>query len=70
MVDGADAIAEDKLHQIRYLIDASRTSGVVLLVVGTSETRKLLHDTIAEAGIADIAEFQVQPLDDAQSTLL
>lgn len=66
VVDGADAAAEDKLHQLRYLIDAGRTSGVVLVAVGTSETKRLLHDTIAEARIADIAEFQVQPLDDAQ----
>lgn len=66
IIDGADAVAEGKLHQWRYLLDAGRDSGSVVVAVATSETQQALRDTIAESGLEAIGECHVSSLDDAE----
>jgi hypothetical protein len=66
IVDGADAVAEGKLHQWRYLLAAGRDSGSLVVAVATSETQKALRDTILESGLAAIGECHISLLDDAE----
>jgi hypothetical protein len=70
VVDGADALEEGKRDQLGYLVTACRTSEVVVVAVGTSETKQFIRDAIAESQVMDIEEYLVPQLDDAQINLV
>lgn len=48
VIDGADAVAEGMLEQLRYLVDAARTADVGVIAITAADNKQVLHDTVAE----------------------
>ena len=66
VVDGADAIAEDKLDTFRYLADASARADVVLVAITANDVKQLVRDEVAKRSRSDVAVFVVPPLTDTE----
>ncbi len=66
VVDGADAVAEGMLEQLRYLVDAARTAGVGVIAITAADNKQVLRDTLAERFGADVVEHVLPGLTDAQ----
>ena len=66
VIDGADAVAEGMLEQLRYLVDAARTADVGVIAITADDNKQVLHDTTAERFGADVVEHVLPGLTDAQ----
>lgn len=66
LIDGADAVSEGKLEQLRYLVDAARHSEVRILALTTNDIRKLLHDAVSERCDGPVVDHEIEVLTDAQ----
>lgn len=66
IVDAADAVAEGKLDAFRHLIDAARTSNVKVVAVTSVDSKQVVRDTLTERFGADVVEYAVAPLTDAE----
>lgn len=66
IIDGADAIAEGKAEQLRYLVDAALRSDVRVLALTSNDVRKLVYDAIADLHHVGVATFEVGALTNDQ----
>ncbi len=66
VIDGADAISEGGLEQLRYLVDAGLRADMKVIAVTANGTRQLVRDTMAERSGGEVAEYLVPPLTDAE----
>lgn len=66
IIDGADAIAEGKAEQLRYLADAALRSDVRVLALTSNDVRKVVYDAIADLHHDRVATFEIQALTDEQ----
>jgi len=66
IIDGADAIAEGRAEQLRYLVDAALRSDVRVLALTSNDVRKLVYDAIADLHHDGIATFEVGALTNDQ----
>ena len=66
VIDGADAVAEGMLEQLRYLVDAARTADVGVIAITADDNKQVLHDTVAERFGAEVVEHVLPGLTDAQ----
>ena len=67
VIDGADAVTEDKQDVFRYLVGAARASGVKVVAVTSNDSKQVatdaLHDHFKSTAVE---EYMVPPLDDAE----
>lgn len=66
VIDGADAVAEGMLEQLRYLVDAACTADIGVIAITADDNKQVLHDTVAEPFGADVVEHVLPGLTDAQ----
>ena len=66
VVDGADAVAEDREDMFRYLVGAARETDVKVVAVTATDTKKIVFDILGQHFDADVAEYKVPPLTDAE----
>ena len=66
IVDGADAVAEDREDAFRYLVDAAAKSDVKVVAVVADGNAEIARDVLRDYFGAGIAEYPVQPLTDAE----
>ncbi|AUG76091.1 hypothetical protein CFP65_1181 [Kitasatospora sp. MMS16-BH015] len=68
VIDGADALAEGKQELFRYLIDAAGQADVKVVAITANDARQVVHDTISDRRVGEVAGFEVPLLTDAQVT--
>ncbi|WP_026555688.1 NACHT domain-containing protein [Arthrobacter sp. 35W] len=66
IIDGADAVAEGKSEQLRYIVDAALHSGVRILASTTNDVRRPLRDIVAQQCNSAVVDYEVQGLTDEQ----
>ena len=66
VIDGADAVAEGSADVLRYLADAAHASDVKVVAVTSVDNRQVVRDTLADRFGADVEEYAVAPLTDAE----
>ena len=66
VVDGADAVAEDRYDAFCYLVDAAHNSGVGLVAVTSVNSKQIVSDTLDSRFGADVAEQTVPLLSDRE----
>ena len=66
IVDGADAVTEDKEDAFRYLVDAAAASGVKVVVVTSTDNREIVREVLSERFNTDLADYDVNPLTDTE----
>ena len=66
VVDGADAITEDKHDAFRYLVAAAWESAVKVIAVTSIDSKKVVLDALSERFGTSVAEYVVPPLDDSE----
>ena len=66
LIDGADAVAEGMFEQLRYLVDAARNAGVVVVAITAADNKQVVRDTLAERFGDDVVELLVPVLTDAE----
>ncbi len=66
VIDGADAVAEGSGDALRYLVDAAHASDTKVVAVASVDNKQVARDTLAERFGADIKEYAVAPLTDAE----
>ena len=59
VVDGADAVTEDKLNVFRYLLGASKDGGVKVIAVTSVESKQVVLDTVREQVGTGVSEYVV-----------
>lgn len=66
IIDGADTIAEGKVEQLRYLVDAALRRDVRVFALTSNDVRKVVYDAIADLHRDRVATFEIQALTDEQ----
>lgn len=66
IIDGADAVAEGMLEQLRYLVDAARNAEVAVIAITAVDNKQVVRDTLAERFGTEVVEHVVPALTDAQ----
>ena len=66
VVDGADALAEGMLEQLRYLVAEARSANVSVVAITAADNKQVVRDTLAEHFGKDVVEHLVPPLTDPQ----
>ena len=66
LVDGADAVTEDRLDAFRYLVGAAHTSGVRVIAVTSSDSKRAVLDALSERFDTGVAEYVVPALTDSE----
>lgn len=66
VIDGADAVTEDKLELFRYLVAAARDSSVKVVAVTSLDSKQVLFDALKEHTHGEINEYVVPPLSDSE----
>ncbi len=66
IVDGADAVTENKLDVFRYLVGASKGAGVKVLAVTSVESRQVVLDTLRDQIGTGVSEYAVPLLSDSE----
>ena len=66
VIDGADAVAEGSADALRYLVDAAHASDVKVVAVASVDNKQVVRDTLADRFGADLKEYAVAPLTDAE----
>ncbi|MCY4383622.1 MAG: hypothetical protein OXE44_10780, partial [Nitrospinae bacterium] len=66
VVDGADAVTEDKYDVFRYLVDAAQGSGVKVVAVTSTDSKQVVLDVLSERFDTAVVEYPVPPLDDSE----
>ena len=66
IVDGADAVTEDKCDVFRYLVDSARGSGVKVVAVTSTDNKQVVLDVLSKHFDTAVAEYAVPPLRDSE----
>lgn len=66
VVDGADAVTEDKENTLIYLVDAAVASGVKVVAVTSTESSEIVRDVLRNSFGADLADYDVKSLTDTE----
>ena len=66
VIDGADAVAEGSAEALRYLVDAAHVSDVKVVAIASVDNKQVVRDTLADRFGADVKEYAVSPLTDAE----
>ena len=66
LVDGADAVAEDREDAFRYLVSAAQETDVKVVAISATDTKNVVLDILGQHFDTDVAEFKVPPLTDAE----
>lgn len=66
IVDGADAVTEDKENTFSYLVDAAVASGVKVVAVTSTESSEIVRDVLRNRFGADLADYDVKSLTDTE----
>ena len=66
IVDGADAVTEDKENTFIYLVDAAVASGVKVVAVTSTESSEIVRDVLRGRFGADLADYDVKSLTDTE----
>ncbi len=66
VVDGADAVTEDKYDVFRYLVDAAQDIGVKVVAVTSTDSKQVVLDVLSERFDTGVAEYEVPPLGDSE----
>ena len=66
VVDGADAVTEDKQDAFRYLVAAAKESGVKVIAVTSIEATKVVLNTVGQFFDSGVTEYVVPPLGDSE----
>ena len=66
VVDGADAVTEDKLDVFRYLLGASKDGGVKVIAVTSVESKQVVLDTVREQVGPGLSEYVVPLLSSSE----
>ena len=66
VIDGADAVAEGSADALRYLVDAAHASDLKVVAVASADNKQVVRDTLADHFGADVKEYAVAPLTDAE----
>ena len=66
VIDGADAVTESSADALRYLVDAAHASDVKVVAVASVHNKQVVWDTLADRFGADVKEYAVAPLTDAE----
>ena len=62
VVDGADAVTEDKENTLIYLVDAAVASGVKVVAVASTESSEIVRDVLRDRFGADLVDYDVKSL--------
>ena len=66
IVDGADAVTEDKENTFSYLVDAAVASSVKVVAVTSTESSEIVRDVLRDRFGADLADYDVKSLTDTE----
>ena len=66
IIDGVDAVAEGSDDAFRYLVDAAHASDVKVVAVTSIDNKQVVKDTLADRFGANVREYAVAPLTDAE----
>ncbi len=66
VVDGADAVTEDRYDAFRHLVAVARMSGIKLVAVTSIDSKQVVLDAVRERFDTGVAEFVVPPLDESE----
>ena len=66
IIDGADAVAEGRAEALRYVVDAAHASDVKVVAVVSDDNKQVVRDTLADRFGANVKEYTVAPLTDAE----
>ena len=66
VVDGADAVTEDKLDVFRYLVRASKDASLKLIAVTSVESMQVVLDTVREQIGTEVSEYVVPLLSNSE----
>lgn len=66
VVDGADAVAEDRHDAFRCLVGAARESAVKVIAVTSIDSKQIVLDALSERFGTAVAEYVVPPLGDSE----
>ena len=66
VVDGADAVTEDKLDVFRYLVLASKDASLKLIAVTSVESKQVVLDTVREQIGTEVSEYVVPLLSNSE----
>ena len=66
VVDGADAVAEDRHDAFRCLVGAARESAVKVIAVTSIDSKQVVLDALSECFDGRVAEHVVPPLGDSE----
>ncbi|MFJ5609301.1 hypothetical protein ACIQCJ_07935 [Streptomyces sp. NPDC093221] len=66
VIDGADALVEGTLEPLLYLIDAAGLADVKIVAVTANDAHQVVHDTVNDRCIGEVAGFEIPLLTDAQ----
>ena len=61
LIDSADAVAEGKLEQLRYLVGAARTANVGVIAITAADSKQVVRD-IARNALAPMSLSALCPL--------
>jgi len=66
IIDNADAVAEGMGDMLGYLVDSARESEVRVIAVTAAENKQVVRDAISRSCGADVTEYPVAGLTDAE----
>ena len=66
IVDGADAVTEDKENTFSYLVDAAVASSVKVVAVTSTESSEIVRDVFRDRFGADLGDYDVKSLSDTE----
>ena len=67
VIDGADAVTEDKHHAFRYLVGAARDSGTKVVAVTSTDSKQVVLEALYDCfDTTDVEESGVPALNDAE----
>lgn len=67
VIDGADAVTEDKHEAFRYLVGAARDSGTKVVAVTSTTSKQVVRETLHDRlNTTDIGDYLVPPLSDPE----
>lgn len=66
VIDGADAVTEDRYDVFRHLVSGARMSGVKLIAVTSIDSKQVVLDGVKERFDTGVAEFVIHPLGDSE----
>lgn len=66
VIDGADAVAEDRFEVFRYLVNVGFESGMKIVAVATNDNKQTVSELIIDVIKSGVDEFMVNLLSDEQ----